>query len=523
MRRTTIIPSRFTIFTTNWWANLRSVSVFLVLLVLLSCEDKFSEVGFKNPNADFEVFEKEFLIPTTVFLMDSVSTSNGPSQTEKKRMMVGTVVDPKFGTTTATAYSQFWSVGIPAATYPVSQLGFEKLTLTLMYDEDYYWVGNPGTTTQTYQVYEMTDSLLTYLPHFSNVAVPTGALLGEVHEVISGDVLDGNRELNGDSDTSNDIADSLNIDLDESFGRRLLTAAMDTVGRNELNYQLFNYFRRIFKGIAIKATEADKVVGFNPNHEKTRMTLYYHYDTLGDPNRRKEYQLTFRLSPSNQTLPYTSFFPSEYMNYTYLTTDRSGTALAGLPSKYVDYQPADGLRYIQAGTGVSVKLDFTEVRDHFKNISTKAFSVAELRIETDEQTRSIQSFVLRAIKPNNRTLLAQTGSTDGAGDPITVVDLTLAAKHALYSNSLTRLEPINDSGNGPVSLDQIVNSNGVGVYRGYLTNFLQRETTLTDADFLRFYTLIPQAPDIAKGVNGFYFPADKIKLKVYYTTPTVGE
>jgi hypothetical protein len=428
--------------------------------------------------------------------------------------MVGTVVDPKFGKTTATAYSQFWAVGVP--TVINANAVFQRLTLTLMYDNDYYWLGSPGSTTQTYQVSEMTDSLLTYLPHFSNVAVPTGPILGQVQEIVSGEVLDENRAANEDTDTSNNIQDSVNIDLDGTFGRRLLSAAMDTVGQNELNYQLFHYFRRIFKGIAISSPDADKVVGFNLNHSKSRMTLYYKIDTT-------EFQLVYRFTPSNQPLPYTSYFPAEYMSYTYLTTDRSGTELAQLPPKYEDFQPPSGLRYIQSGTGLSVKLDFTEVRDFFKNIPVKAFSVAELRIETDQQAKPAQSFVLRALKPNNRYLLATKGDVDAAGDPVTVVDGDLVSKHSVYTSALTRMEPLNDSGTGSVALDQIVNENGVAIYRGYLTNFLQRETTLTEADFLRYYSLIPQVPEIGKGVNGFYFPADKIKLKVYYTTPTVGE
>jgi hypothetical protein len=483
----------------------KQAGLFLVILVLFSCEDEPGLVGFQNPNQDFQFFEKEFTIPTKVFLMDSLATSNGSNQNETKRIMVGAMADPRFGKTSATAYTQYWATGYPSVIN--SNAVVEKLTLTLIYD--YYWQGNSADKQETYQVYEVTDSILTYLPHYSHQPTPYGPFLGQGVKFISPALFDESYAINRDEDTSNNVKDSLHIDLDPELGRRLLAAAMDTTGNREIYYAQFRKFRQAFKGLAIEGPGNDRIVGFNPYDAKSRMTLFYRIDTT-------KYQLNFNFSsPGESNI-------SEYMNYTQFKTDRSGTPLAGLQNKYVDYEPSDGYRYIQGGTGVALKLDFTEVRDHFKNIPIKALSVAELRIETEQQGTPPTNFFLRALKPNNRAISATKGTVDIVGDPITILDTEFLSKHAVLQNTI-RVEPVHDLGNIGFTLDQKSNEAGTALYIGYLTTFLQTETNLNESDFLRYFALIPQLPDVGKSVNGFYFPADKIKLKIYYTTPGVQE
>ncbi len=505
MRRTITTQNRFTTFTTSWLV--KSASLFLAILVLLSCEDDTGKVGFRNPNRDFEVFAKEFSIPTKVFRMDSIATTNSSSTAETRRILAGIAEDPNFGRTTARGYMQYYALGIPDTVD--AKATFESLKLTMIFD--YYWVGNGDASNQTYDFYELADSVLTYRPRFANQGIPLGNKLGSVTRFVGGAQFDQSILDNADTDTSNDLIDSLNVTLDPALGQRLLTQAMDTVGTNELIYQQFYKFRRIFKGLAIVPTDANKIVGFNPEHAKFRMILTYKRGT-----RTK--QLYYYFNSSGQT----SGNVGEYPSHSELITDRSGTPLSGMGDKYQEFDPGNGLRYVQAGTGVTTKLDFSEVYEYFKDIPVKALSVAELKIETNEQAKVPTKFLLRALKPNNRNVLAQKGDVDGAGDPIVILDQELVAKHAVTQSSLTRLEPVGDDGN-LFTLTQTTNTAGVASYSGYLTNYFQQETSLSSADFLRYFALIPQTPDNTKSVNGFYFPADKIKLKIYYTTPSVKE
>lgn len=511
MRRTTTTLSRFTTFITNWWANpgrsLNRTTLLsgLVILVLLSCEDDSGLVGLKNPNRDFEVFSKEFSIPTTVFQADSLTTANGGGTASPQRLMAGQMTDPAFGSTTAIAYMQYYPTNTP--TVINKNAVFEALSVTLIHD--FYWQGDKSTTGQRYVIKEFTDSLLSYKPYFSNQSVALGAQIGQYDRQINPEYFDQSILDNADEATDNDIVDSVNFDLDSNLGQQLLAAAMDTVGQGVENFFIFERFRRKFKGFAIVPTEADKIVGFDHTHSKSRITLFYRIDTT-------EYQMTFRFDASGQNRTGVG----EYLSFTELKTDRSGTPLAALPPKYQDYFPSDGMRYIQAGTGLSVKLDFTEVRDHFKNIPLKALSAAELKIETEQQVSPPTRFVLRALKPNNRLLLATKGGTDVAGDPQTIIDNDYLLKHSISQNSLARVEPISDEDrNSAFTLKQISNESTGAVYTGYITTFLQQETTLSDTDFLRYFALIPQTPDNTKSINGFYFPAENVKLKIYYTVP----
>ena len=519
MRRTITTLNRFTTFITNWWANPRLYSV-LVLLVLLSCEEQSGDVGFKNPNRDFGVFVKEFTIPSKVYLMDSLSTSYGyvmsPSAGIKtvkpNRFLCGTVTDDRFGKTTATAYTQYWAASFPLIS---ADAVFEKLTLTLIFD--YYWYGSHSGAEQTFEVHEVTDSILTYIPHYIDEPTPYGRLLGTGTHVVNPDDFDENVVDNADDDTNNDIMDSLNVTMDETLGRALLAAAIDTAGINEQDYNLFYKFRRKFKGFAITSPNSDKVVGFNTEHSKTRMVLDYRIDTT-------KYQLVFLMSAPGQASG-----AAEYTSYTQIVTDRSGTPLAGLSQKYQEFQPADGMTYVQAGTGVMAKLDFSEVFEHFRNITPKALSVAELRIESDEQKYAPLSFMLRGLRADNRDIRTSTQYLDAALDPFAGIDYTFVSKHLLstrtdggYGGPFYKAEVMGDDG-ALFTLNQVSNSSGTILYSGYLTNFMQQELSLSETDFMRYYALVPLAPDVTRGVNGFYFPVEKIKLKVYYTTPSSKE
>jgi hypothetical protein len=450
--------------------------------------------------------------------MDSVSTSYGYVDNSREvltpgpnRFMVGTAEDPAFGTTTAIAYSPYWAASFPLID-PSAE--FQSLELTLMFDY-YYATNDRSGSDQLFQVYELTDSMLTYRKHYSNQSMPYGKLLGEARHVIVPADFDDNIIDNSDDVTENDISDSLNITLDPNLGRELLAAAIDTVGTNEWDYNYFYKFRRKFKGLAFVSPNSNKIVGFDPSHAKTRIILKY---KEGD----NEYELRFNLTPSGQAVG-----TAEYMAYTELRTDRTGTALAGLTQKYTEYEPSDGKRYIQCGTGVATKLDFSEVYEYFKDISAKALSVAELKIETDEQPTAPLRFRVRALRSDLREIKTSTQYVDAANDAYSDVDPVFANKHLFEPNNVLKpnfmADVLGDDG-GLFTLSNVTApGTGSSTYVGYLTNYMQQELSLGETDFLRYYELIPQAPDISRAVDGIYFPSDKIKLTIYYTTPEVKE
>lgn len=373
--------------------NLRSCFWALGVLVLFSCQNDIGEVGFKNPNRNFEVVAKEFIIPSKVFLMDSLSTSNGIISVNtsngakytmpRSALLVGTIEDPRFGKSTATAYTAFTPSGFPYLGdkgYAV----YESAELTMALDYNWYWAGSTTASSMNFQVHELTDSLLTYLKYYNFSTTPTGRFLGETVKAttVDPDVYDKNFTTNNDLVSTEQIYDTINVKLDDAYGRELFEALADTVGDDEYDFVNFRKFRRKFNGIAISSTSTDKIIAFNPDANiaatsaekrvKSRITIKYAIVT--DTTIHYQYDFLFSNPGQNRST-------AEYMGYTNITTDRSGTPLAGLTNKYESFTPVDGNMYVQAGTNVGLSLDFSEVFEYFKTISTKALSVAEVRIE----------------------------------------------------------------------------------------------------------------------------------------------
>jgi hypothetical protein len=204
------------------------------------------------------------------------------------------------------------------------------------------------------------------------------------------------------------------------------------------------------------------------------------------------------------------------MTYTGMTFDRSGTPLSTMNEVYTDYVPVDGKRYVQSGTGYVTKIDFSELYNYFGAIAVKSLNVAELSIVTDLQTTAPTGFYMRAVGPDNKPVLGLAKGINDAYDSIQYPDPVFQSKHFIAQGSAPRADIVGDDGKLFV-LSRKADTNPP-VYKGYITNFLQQELTLTSADQLSRFTMIPYSPEFSKSLNGFYFHKDSIKLKLYYTT-----
>src|SRR5688500_7755434 len=74
---TTTTQNRITTFIMNLWANrLGQLAILAVALFFFSCEDDTSFLGYRNPNEKFKGKYVEIPLNSTVFLLDSIRTSN---------------------------------------------------------------------------------------------------------------------------------------------------------------------------------------------------------------------------------------------------------------------------------------------------------------------------------------------------------------------------------------------------------------------------------------------------------------
>lgn len=497
MRKTRTIPSRSITSTTNWWAK-PTFALFLIFVTAVSCRDDNYFIGFPSTEGNFKISYREFVIPTTTFLVDSVITINTGASGETSRLMTGEVQDPSFGKSTATFYTQYFPKTFP--TVPQNAT-LESLTLTLIFD--YYYSGSSNSSFMTFNAHELSDSIVNSLGYFNKSELRySPSIAGTISRVVSPGAFEESIQYNIDNPNS-PVSDSLNMDL-PGLGARLLAAAKNTDSAFVAEYKNFRKFRRRYPGIVITAPNTDKVVGFNPSHAKSRLTLTYRND------KNEPAKIEYTLSPA-----------SGIAGFTNITTDRGGTVLSGI-QKYQDVVPSDNQIYIQGGAGLVGKLDFSEVYSFFRTIPTKALSVAELTVSSGElQSHAPLAFYMRAIKPDNRFKLAITTTVDNAYDTLNVADYSLASKHLVNTNSVPRLDMLGDAGT-LFTLGRTDNATS-SEYKGYLTNFLQRELLLGETETLNQFALIPYSPDFGKSVDGLRFPKEKVVLKIYYTVPAVQE
>jgi hypothetical protein len=437
------------------------------------------------------------VIPAHVVQLDSVITTNAGVSGETTRLLAGSYQDNTFGNSTAEFYTQFFPETFPEIP---TNATLERLTLTLIFD--YYHKGAETQSTMNFEVYQLSDSIINSLPHFTDSELRYAATtIGLGSKVVSPALFDQNIIDNSDADPDNNIIDSLNIDL-SALGGRLLSAARDTASNAFTEYRSFRKFRQKFPGLVIKSPASDRIVGFNPSHAKSRLTLHYVDGT-------KAYQIEYSLAPA-----------SGIAGFSKITTDRSGTLLAGL-QEYQETVPSDEQMYIQCGTGLVTRLDFSEVYNYFRDIPIKALSVAELSVRGDAQDDTPRQFYMRNIRSDNRFKNAVKEGVDGAYDTVIVHDVELQSKHLINPSTVPRLDPMGDD----ARLFTLLRTDETSAteYKGYLTNFMQRELLLGETETLNLFALVPYEPEFGKSLAGVHFPKSSVVLKIYYTTPATQE
>ncbi len=414
--------------------------------------------------------------------MDSLSTQNLSGQTN--RLQLGAYTDPLLGTVRAETYAQIRPVVV--STIVPDNAIFDSLVLQLRYD--FYLYGAPGETLLDFTVHELTEEINNELIFYSKSQVaydPTP--LGSGSTMINATYF--KQEL---EDTDADSVMKVRIKLDPAYGQKLL----DAINPEDENYTNFNLFKSIFKGFAIIPQQADKIVGISSDNVNTVLTLYYH---------------------SGETKFTTLYSLSQGINFTNISTNRSGTELESLNQFYSDFSPASN-RYIQAGGSLVTKLDFSKYYEYIDTIPQLLLNSVELNIENqdvEEQYPLNKSLALAMLTDNNRYKVLKNQQ-----DTLDYISFGGMAVFGIIANpDLTRsLFAATDQGD----LLQLEYSATNKAYRSYPTIFFQKLIALKEKKY-PYWALISSNPGPGKAVNRTRFSKDNIKLKIYYTRPTSNE
>jgi len=496
-------PNRIITYIMNLWANrVGQLAMLAVALFFFSCQDEASVLGFRNPNSKFKVSYVEIPIESSIYLRDSLRTSNFSYSGEVNRFLVGQYPDAVFGDIGAGAFSQFYTTN------------FYKLPETAEYDSvilqlrfDLYHYGATSATPQTIGVYELdrplsSDSIASY---FNDSNIPSSTMLGSKTFSINPKDFDDFAASATDADT----VITVRLPLDHDFGKRIFDSAIryrDATTREDSAFVYYKDFVEDFYGIAIRSEVGDKIVGFNPTAAESIISVYFH---AADAD-----SLFINLSFSG------------VIGFNQIKANRSTAELSYVTQPYKEYQPEDN-RYIESGIGILTKLDFSKFYEFIDTVPNILINSAELMIESVEASDYTPpaGLIMRVLKDNNRM---KKYSPDNPQD---VSDYIGYKGYLQFDFATPTTSPI-------VNDDSVFYANGQTPILGYsstnntyassLTLFFQQLTLPDSKTKFRNFVLYPYSQkatiakpqSAAKTVNRAIFPKDNIKLKLYYTKPT---
>lgn len=497
-------PNRIITYIMNLWANrLGQLAMLAVALFFFSCQEDTSVLGFRNPNSKFQVSFVEIPIESSIYLRDSLRTSNFSYSGEVNRFMVGSYTDDVFGDISSTAFSQYFSTNI-------TKLGetaeFDSVTLELRYD--LYTYGESESTPQTLGIYELdqelkSDSLRFY---FNRSKIAYSTMIGSKSFTIDPQIFKDFAASSTDADT----VITLNVPLDGAFGQRIFDKAIqyrDATTKEDSAFVYYNEFVKEFKGIAIKPESSDKIFGFNPAATQSKITVHYH--------EADEDSLSFSLALTG------------VIGFNQISANRSVSELAEVSDYYQEYQPLTDNRYIQSGIGILTKLDFSKFYEFADTVPNMLINSAELIIETtpSDDFDPPAGLALRVLKENNRI---KKYSTKNSQD---VSDYQAYRGYLLFDITTSSGPPLVEADSAFYVNDRnalLAYSSATHEYRGSFPLFFQQLTLDNEKTMFMNFVLYPYsqtanrplAQSAAKSVNRVVFPKENIKLRIFYTKPT---
>jgi hypothetical protein len=523
--------------------TMRQLAVLAVASFFFSCQDETSLLGYKNPTTKFNIAYVDIPVETSVLLLDSIRTSNYDASNDFNRLLVGQLEDPKFGNVTASAFTQFFPLG---RLVKDDSLVYDSLVMDLRVD--YYVYGKDGVTTQQLDIYKVTeslgyrDSLITETPtggqqkpsktkryfkklYFNkSTASYDPSPLGS--KSFSVDFAKYNQEI---VDATPDKLD-VSVRLDNAYGQELFTTMSDTAVFIKALDKDFSVFFPKFQGVAIVPQGGDKIIGFK--NDSTRLRLHYHI-LKGNGTTKSSQQLNFTVSRSGVMTSFSA-----------ITSDRSVSELAGLTNFYEDFQPANDQRYIQAGTGIVTKLDFSKFKEFADTTTYMVINSAEFVIKDIEAPGYFApppNLLVKLLDDNNRPKkLTYPGKNSAYTSDLNNINLYQgyinfdAANTSTFFSASTVFDSTINIINDVRGFFTLNYSSDNKTYRGTASLFFQ-QLFVEDENKTRFTKalLIPYAPAqsssdptygrhvLGKMLNRVAFNKNNIVLRVYYTIPTV--
>lgn len=326
----------------------------LLLLTLFSCKKDSYEVGIDilPPSDTLGVcYTDTMTVIAYTVLHDSSRTD------ESSYGMLGAIMDPVFGKTSTTIYSQFLlsTEGVDFGDNPV----LDSVILMLYYT-GYYGDTN---TLQQVKVYELSEDLYTDSSYYSNQTAATysNLLANQYYKPRPTDSV----KIYGKK-----AAPQLRINLSKRtkyLGNKLLSAPASILGDNEV-------FVTFFKGLAIESQPVNQKGGFitfSTSSGYSNLILYYHNDDKDS--------LSYDLTIGDDAARFTRF---NHYKYADACPEFRQQVLYG------DTALGKDKLFLQAMSGTRIKVQIPYLRSLIKNRKI-AISNAQLVFENPDKDTTL--------------------------------------------------------------------------------------------------------------------------------------
>ncbi|SDY02344.1 DUF4270 family protein [Hymenobacter psychrophilus] len=170
----------------------------------------------------------------------------------------------------------------------------------------------------------------------------------------------------------------------------------------------------LWKGVLLQpsASHSGNIIGIPRAASRTINVITFYFRT-GTEGKRRSYSIYLaNIAPPTQA---GSFTDGRY--FTQLTTDFTGGALAGLtPQNPLTAARTNGLTYVQEGTGLNTRLEFTGPElDSLRNNPTLVINRAELLIPVRQLSNGLfpypSALYLYEVNDTNQILTRQSGAS----------------------------------------------------------------------------------------------------------------
>jgi hypothetical protein len=218
-----------------------------------------------------------------------------------------------------------------------------------------------------------------------------------------------------------------------------------------------------------------------------------------------------------------------------ISIDRSATELAGLTQPNQEFIPVNqDKRYVQSGAPVCVKLDlskFLEFSDTIENLVINSAELSISNIDDPGANDPPRSLFLQVLDEQNKLkrLASTSNPVQRARDSLDIQLYTNRARTLFdrpVSTLVSKANVFSIFGDTQQEEARLSYNKDDKRYVGYLTLFLQElqeDEVSGDFEKTKFKDLVlyPGNPYAAKSLNRVSYNKNNLKLKIYYTTPTL--